>query len=169
VRGYLLDTNIVVYWFDARRPQHERVVRHIQELPEATPLMISAITLGEIEFGLQVSKVSTPEQEAAQEELRAFIDINLPMVLDVTKATRITYGTLRASLCEKYASNARRRSGLRPEQLIDPATSQELGIQENDLWIAAQALEYNLVFVTNDKMAQIREVCAEFQIENWAV
>jgi predicted nucleic acid-binding protein len=67
VRGYLLDTNIVVYWFDARRPQHERVVRHIQALPEATPLMISAITLGEIEFGLQVSKVSTPEQEASQE------------------------------------------------------------------------------------------------------
>jgi hypothetical protein len=26
----------VVYWFDARRPQHERVVRHIQELPDTT-------------------------------------------------------------------------------------------------------------------------------------
>jgi hypothetical protein len=25
-----------VYWFDARRPQHERVVRHIQELPDTT-------------------------------------------------------------------------------------------------------------------------------------
>jgi tRNA(fMet)-specific endonuclease VapC len=60
VRGYLVDTNIVVYWFDARRPQYECVVRHIQELPEATPLMISAITLGEIEFGLQVAKASTP-------------------------------------------------------------------------------------------------------------
>jgi predicted nucleic acid-binding protein len=94
VRGYLLDTNIVVYWFDARRPQHERVVRHIQELPEATPLMISAITLGEIEFGLQVSKVSTLEQEVSQEALRVFTDTNLPMVLDVTKATRISYGAL---------------------------------------------------------------------------
>ena len=101
MRGYLLDTNIVVYWFDARRPQHECVVRHIQELPEATPLMISAITLGEIEFGLQVSKVSTPEQEASQEELRAFIDTNLPMVLDITKATRISYGALRASVAEQ--------------------------------------------------------------------
>jgi tRNA(fMet)-specific endonuclease VapC len=169
VRGYLLDTNIVMYWFDARCPQHERVVRHIQELPEATPLMISAITLGEIEFGLQVSKVSTPEQEAAQEELRAFIDTNLPMALDVTKATRISYGALRASVFEKYVPNARRRSGLRPEQLVDPVTSQELGIQENDLWMAAQALEYNLVFVTNDKMERIREVCAALQVENWTV
>jgi predicted nucleic acid-binding protein len=48
-------------------------------------------------------------------------------------------------------------------------TSQELGIQENDLWMAAQALEYNLVFVTNDKMERIREVCADLQLENWTV
>jgi tRNA(fMet)-specific endonuclease VapC len=137
VRGYLLDTNIVAYWFDTRRPQHERVAQHIQELPETTPLMISAITLGEIEYGLQVSKVNTLEQEV----FRAFIHTNLPMVLDVTQMTRIYYGALRADVFEKYAPNAKRRSGLRPEQLIDPVTSQELGIQENDLWIAAQALE----------------------------
>lgn len=87
---------------------------------------------------------------------------------DVTKATRIYYGSLRASVFEKYAPNAKRRSGLRPAQLIDPVTSQELGIQENDLWIAAQALEYNLVFVTNDKMERMRDVCEELQIENWA-
>ena len=162
MRGYLLDTNIIAYWFDTRRPQHERVAQHIQELPDATPLMISAITLGEIEFGLQVAKSTTPEQEA----FRAFINTNLPMVLDVTKATRIYYGSLRASVFEKYAPNARRRRGLRPVQLIDPVPARELGIQENDLWIAAQALEYNLVLVTNDKMDRIRDVCEDLQIEN---
>ena len=162
--GYLLDTNIVAYWFDERRPQHDRVVHHIQELPETTPLMISAITLGEIEFGLQVAQDATPDQEA----LRTFINDNLPMVLNITKATRTYYGSLRASVFEKYAPNVKRRRGLRPEQLIDPVTSQELGIQENDLWIAAQALEYNLVFVTNDKMERIRDACAELQMANWA-
>ena len=35
--------------------------------------------------------------------------------------------------------------------------------------MAAQALEYNLVFVTNDKMERIREVCVDLQIENWTV
>jgi predicted nucleic acid-binding protein len=35
--------------------------------------------------------------------------------------------------------------------------------------MAAQALEYNLVFVTNDKIERIREVCAAIQIENWTV
>lgn len=164
MHGYLLDTNIVAYWFDIRRPQHERVVHHIQELPEATPLMISAISLGEIEYGLQVAKGHTPYQEA----FRIFVNTHLPMVLNITQATRIYYGSLRARVFEKYAPNVRRRIGLRPEQLVDPMTSQELGIQENDLWIAAQAWEYNLVFVTNDKMARIREVCEDLQIENWA-
>jgi tRNA(fMet)-specific endonuclease VapC len=125
--------------------------------------MISAITLGEIEYGLQVARIDTLKQEA----FRVFISTNLPMVLDITKATRIDYGSLRASVFEKYASNARRRRGLRPEQLIDPVTSRELGIQENDLWIAAQALEYNLVLVTNDKMDRIRDVCEDLQVKNW--
>ena len=141
----------------------QRVVQHIQELPDATPLMISAITLGEIEYGLQVARIDALKQE----DYRAFISTNLPMVLDITKATRIYYGSLRASVFETYAPNARRRRGLRPEQLIDPVTSRELGIQENDLWIAAQALEYNLVLVTNDKMDRIRDVCEDLQVENW--
>jgi tRNA(fMet)-specific endonuclease VapC len=90
------------------------------------------------------------------------------MVLNITKATRIYYGSLRARIFEKYAPNERRCRGLRPEQLIDLVTSRELGIQENDLWIAAQALEYNLVLVTNDKMDRIRDVCEDLQVENWA-
>ena len=145
MHGYLLDTNIIRYRFDERRSEHQRIVQHIQELPDATPLMISAITLGEIEYGLQVARSDALQQEA----YRTFISIHLPMVLDITKATRIY-------------------RGLWPEQLIDPVTSRELGIQENDLWIAAQALEYNLVLVTNDKMDRIRDVCEDLQVENWA-
>ena len=163
MHGYLLDTNIVRYWFDERRAEHQRVVQHIQELPDTAPLMISAITLGEIEYGLQVARIDALKQE----DYLAFISIHLPMVLDITKATRIYYGALRASIFEKYAPNPRRRRGLRPEQLIDPVTSRELGIQENDIWIAAQALEYNLVLVTNDKMDRIRDVCEDLQVENW--
>ena len=168
MHGYLLDTNIVTYWFDVRRSEHRCVMRYIQALPEAAPLMISAITLGEIEFGLQVSHINTPEKEASQVELRAFIETTFPMVLDVTKATRISYGALRASVFEKYAPKEKRRRSLRPEQLVDTVTSQELGIQENDLWIAAQALEYNLVFVTNDRMERIQDVSADLQVRNWA-
>ena len=99
--------------------------------------------------------------------LHAKNDISLLKSTREEKAVSL-WPTIRAGVFEKYAPNVKRRRGLRPEQLIDPVTSQELGIQENDLWIAAQALEYNLVWVTNDKMERIRDVCEELQIENWA-
>ena len=142
--GYLLDTNIVTYWFDTGRPQHARVAQHIQSLPQATPLRISAITLGEIEYGLALL---LEDSTAWQGELRAFIAERLPMVLNIRKTTRLYYGSIRARLFEKYAPREKRRRRRRPEQLIDPVTSRELGIQENDLWLVAQALEFHLVLV----------------------
>lgn len=141
-------------------------MQRIQALPPATPLMVSAITLGEIEYGLSVVPGNHPVEQQA---LRVFIDHHLPMVLEVRKTTRTYYGMIRASLFEKYAPREIRRRGLRPEQLVDPVTSRELGIQENDIWLAAQALEFNLVFVTNDTMERIRDVCEELQVENWAM
>jgi tRNA(fMet)-specific endonuclease VapC len=128
--------------------------------------MVSAITLGEIECGLSVVSEDDPTEQHA---LRIFVDRHLPMVLDIRKTTRTYYGMLRAGLFEKYAPREKRRRGLRPEQLVDPVTSRELGIQENDIWLAAQALEFNLVLVTNDSMGRIRDVCEALQIENWAV
>jgi len=51
--------------------------------------------------------------------------------------------------------------------LVDPVTAKVLGIQENDLWIAAQAIERNLILVTNDGMSRIREIASELRIEDW--
>jgi tRNA(fMet)-specific endonuclease VapC len=137
---------------------------HSSTPPEA-PLRVSAITLGEIEYGL---RVVSEDSTALQEAFRELVDRRLPMVLDISKTTRMYYGLLRARLFEKYAPRHRRRRGLRPEQLIDPVRSRELGIQENDLWLAAQALEFNLVLATNDALEPIRAVCEELQMENWA-
>jgi len=68
----------------------------------------------------------------------------------------------------------RRRRGrrvFRPEQLIDPVTSLELKIQENDLWIVAQAITKDLTLVTNDRksLEPLVEVAGnELHIKNWA-
>jgi len=53
VQGFLLDTNIVRYWFDADCPEHGRVAWRTQQLPPGTFLVVSAISLGEIEYGQQ--------------------------------------------------------------------------------------------------------------------
>ena len=164
MQGYLLDTNIVSYWFDGECLQNQAVVKHVEHLPKGTPLAVSAITLGEIEFGLRVRSKEPLEFEA---ELQRFILDQLPQVLEITKTTRTYYGLLRARLFDRFAPAEKRLRGRRPEQLTNPVTGQELGIQENDLWIAAQAIEYNLVLVTNDALTRIREIGGDLKIEDW--
>lgn len=165
LKGYLLDTNILSYWFAEGSAEHERVTQHILSLPGDSLLAISAITLGEVEYGHRaVSAEETPKQTTFLE----LINEQLPTVLNVMASTRLYYGRLRADLFEKFYPAGRKKRGLRPEQLVDPVTSLELGIQENDLWIAAQAIEYNLVLVTADRLQQIREVAKDLDVENWA-
>jgi predicted nucleic acid-binding protein len=43
-------------------------------------------------------------------------------------------------------------------------------VDENDVWIAAQAVESKFVLVTNDKLTRIRDAAAELDLrmENWA-
>lgn len=168
MRGYLLDTNIITYWFDHDDPRHGQVLGHIEALLPDTPLRISSVTLGEIEYGL----CADPRPDSAlREELTAFVKEKLPPALDVRNTTAIYYGPLRAQLFDKFFPKKGRRKGLRPEQMTDPVTAKELGIQENDLWLAAQAIEHRLVLVTHDNMDHIRQVLEgelALDIEDWA-
>lgn len=160
--GYLLDTNMISYWYDEEKPEHDAVRQHIESLPNASPLAISVITLGEIEYGHRcVSETDTIRQR----DYSRFIVTQIPRVLDISRHAGKLYGQVRAEAFNKWAESRKHK---RPEQLVDPVTGRELGIQENDLWICAQALEQNLVLVTNDNMARIREVTSELQVENWA-
>jgi len=141
VRGYLLDTNIMAYWFDKKRPEYQKVNERIDSLDPNTPLRISAISLGEIEYGHRC--VSNGDTDI-QLTFKKYITTRFPGILNVRQSTTIYYGQIRARLFEKYAPKNGRKN-LRPCQLVDPLTAKILGIQENDLWIVAQASEYNLV------------------------
>ena len=55
-----------------------------------------------------------------------------------------------------------------PESCYDRVTGQELGIDENDLWIAAQSIAHNLVLVSNDRMLKIRTAAGVvLDLEDW--
>lgn len=162
-RGYLLDTNTIAFWFSPTRREHKLVVQRIEALPAESPLVTSAIVLGEIEYGCRAAR---PISQDALNEVARLVRARFPRMLQVGLSTAETYGRLRAALFRKYAPKKDRR-GLRPEQLTDPMTSRELGIQENDLWIAAQALEHNLVLVTKDKLDHIRAVAPRLVLEDW--
>jgi predicted nucleic acid-binding protein len=60
----------------------------------------------------------------------------------------------------------------RLKQLVDPDTTEDLGVQENDVWIAAQAITQNFTLVTHDSRghfgALLRHFHATLRVEDWA-
>ena len=128
-------------------------------------MRISAISWGEIEYGHRcTSKSDTPTQIKYKE----FVEKRVPQVLRIDRNTSHCYGEIRTNLFDKFAPKGA-RNGLRPCQLIDPISAKDLGIQENDLWIAAQAIEFNLVLVTHDRIHRLKEVAPDqLEFEDWA-
>ena len=177
MRAFLLDTNIWEYWYNHKGHPKEsaNIQKRIEELINREQNVekfvwqpaISVITWGEIDYGYNVM----PKKEQSREaEFRKFISGVAPWLVPINRHTAKTYGELRARLFDKYAEKDKRTKKRRPEQLIDPVTSLELKIQENDLWIAAQAISRNLMLVTNDAMEHIREVAGDsLHIDNWAI
>jgi tRNA(fMet)-specific endonuclease VapC len=121
------------------------------------------VTLGEIAFGHKL--VPKPNVDA-QRDYENFLSSQFPFVVSIDRHTVEYYAILRAKLFQKFAPKNKRPRWI--EQLQDPISGRELGIQENDLWLAAQAVQYNLVFVTNDRLKKIRGIESDLLIEDWA-
>lgn len=175
---YLLDTNILSYWYDGNCDEHARVLARLKAACQPDPqtgevprLFISAITIGEIEYGHRVNP--TPDS-SAQSQYMTFVRQQCPEHLGITGHVGEDYGELRAWLFNNFSRKDKRTKAKRPEELIDPTTARELGIQENDLWIAAQAMTHNLVLVTHDSSRHFVELLRHFKsahridVEDWA-
>jgi predicted nucleic acid-binding protein len=171
VPDYLLDTNILRYWYDTRCPQYSKVIARVNAVLQPDPqtqyvprLFISVITLGEIEQGHR--SAPTPDS-SAQAQYITFVREQCPEVLEITKDVSAPYGDLKAWLFNK---KKHRSKAERAKQVVDPASAKELGAHENDIWIAAHAIARNLVLVTHDAgFGELqRQFAATLQVEDWA-
>jgi tRNA(fMet)-specific endonuclease VapC len=156
--AYLLDTSIASIAFDAGNKSHVEVRRRLSELGES-PISICSVSLGEVEYGLQVSPgIDTARHRTVRSNLLQY------QILDIDRHTGKVYGEMRGELFRRYGiRDARGRlKEKRPEDLLDRTTSRELGIQENDLWIVSVAVQYNLRFITRDKMDRILTAAKDF-------
>jgi len=166
MRTFLLDTCIWSYWFNPNRLEHTKIKQQVESLAGNSVLGISIITWGEIVYG---HHVSGKKGHPIQAEYLQFIKSKEPKTFKIDIHTANTYGKLRAHLFDRYAPKEKRKKNLRPEQLVNPVTSLELGIQENDLWIVAQAIVRGLTLVTHDKFTHIREIAgSELHTKDWA-
>lgn len=169
--GYLLDTNVIRHWFDSESGSFPEVKTSADARAADSPLYVSAITLGEMEYG----HARNPSGAGAKrDEFIRFVRRRLPQILEVSRHTAEPFGRIRAKLETRYPPKGGwpKKTKRRPEKLYDPVAARELGIDENDLWIVAQAVERNLILVTSDKMRRIREAVCDvypsFRSEDWA-
>ena len=166
--GYLLDTTVASWICDGLNPSHGEARRKLSALGSA-PVFISSVTIGEIEYGLGVSRAADPRRHAAVRS--AILGY---AILPIDHHTARAYGEIRAAL---FAQHAPRDSHGRltrkvPEDLVELTTGKALGIQGNDLWIVSVAVQYDLRLVTNDQAEGMRRVLAAanhaHRAEYWA-
>jgi predicted nucleic acid-binding protein len=168
VRDYLIDTQIIRYWFDGESGMFPAVKEAAESRTAESRLWVSGITLGEIAYG---HCVHPQGGGVIRSRFLEFITDELPLIAPVTQHTAEHYGKIRAHLVENFGPKKGWGDKKRAEQLCDPFTALSLGIDENDLWLVSQAAEMNLTFVTKDGMARIRDAVAavypDLLIENW--
>ena len=170
--SYLLDTCIIRYLFDdtpaAKADDKLLRLRSRLEAIKDAPLIICAVTLGEVEYGLRAADINEEKQRKVRDAL-----VRFKTVVPLTRDTACPYyAQTRADLFKEYAPKDRKgkkRAQIFIDELIDPTSGKELTIQENDLWIACIALQYNFVLVSDDSdMQRIQSVCGKaLRVENW--
>lgn len=166
MKGYLLDNNAINRWFSG----NQKVTARADSLPPGDQVRASIITLGELRFGHE--RTATTDQERRDEYERWFKD-KFPDPLLLTKHTPQFYGEIRAKIFELFPPKSDKEN--HPEKCYDKVFACDICIDENDLWVAAQAAERGLVLVTADKMKRIKtaadalapRVVWRLETENW--
>lgn len=149
--AYLLDTSIASIAFDVANRSHAQIRSRLSTLGQSSVSICSA-SVGEVEYGLQVSPAIDPSRHASVRS-----NLLQYQILDIDRHTARVYGQIRGHIFRRHGTrDARGRvREKRPEELLEATTSRELGIQENDLWIVSVAVQYNLRLITRDRMERI--------------
>lgn len=157
VTPYLLDTTILSIYLDANHPHHAQKMAALNALPIQAPRYVSVVGLAELSFGIRLAEtLGKADLQSLKEIIRRARNHAL---LDVTAHTSDAYAEIKAKMASKYLSKVLRKD--RPKYLedwVDKATGKALGIDENDLWMCAQAKERDIIFLTADgRMQRIPE------------
>jgi len=118
-------------------------------------MWISAIALGEIQFGLSNSTTDVLRRREFEQFIARVVR---HQVKEITASTCFCYADILRRLWDKYPP---------PSDMPKEAYLVTLGVDINDVWIVASAWEYGLTLLTQDKMLRIREVVPEVTFECW--
>lgn len=146
MRGYLLDDNHV----GAFIREEPGIMAKARATPPEHLVWICNITLGEIEAGHR-GMSQTTDQRKRDEFIRLVNEKFEGFKWEVSEHTPAYYGEIMGRIWQNHPP----KPGVKTERhLLD------LGVDINDVWAVAVAWEHGLTFLTDDKMACIREAVA---------
>ena len=147
--GYIYDTSILSALLDPAHRRHADIARAVTALPEEASHFVSAVSLAELTFGVRMSEAFAPGRLPSLEQM--LVDVRAYGVLEIGHHTSAAYAELKTNLAKRYLLKANRRD--RPRWIEEwPLNNrgQRLQVDENDLWLCAQAKERSLTLLTAD-------------------
>lgn len=153
-KGYLLDTNVASAANYANSAEHNKVQNWLGTLGSNDITYISAVSLAEIEYGLNLKPLSARDKAKVRSLLAPY------EILEIDRHTAKVYGEIRADIFNKYSPRNKRGRVKKKyvEDLLERTSGKSLGIQENDLWIVSVAVQHNMEFVTFEKRGKIGKI-----------
>lgn len=146
--GYLLDTSALSAYLNEAHPNHAPALALVDGLPTEAAKFISAVTLAEIGYGIRLAELQgsrrLDEYRSRLSAARRYAPLN------ITRHTSEVYAELKVGLAAKVHRKPKRKMPRWIEDWVELGSAKSLRIDENDLWICAQAKERDLVLVTGD-------------------
>ncbi|MGD1046029.1 MAG: PIN domain-containing protein [Bacteroidota bacterium] len=170
-RDYLLDTSIIS-WFGRLKsgmkcPECKALAQNLEDRKSAK-IFLCPIPIGESQRGILLA----PKGKVIA-DINSIIDSFSGVISIDGQTAKECYAELYARLFKNYLLTNRKADPagkLRVKDQIDTIATSEMGAQENDLWLAAVAMRYNLILVTNDGMRRIKAICRdEIIFEDWLI
>ncbi len=150
--GYLLDTNHISAWEE----QNPAFAEHFRNCSPENIVWVCPISLGETEWGLRITNTTDAQRRA---RCRRFIEDNaLDFVRPIETTTRDSYAQIMERIWQAHPP---------PPRMETQRHLTNLGVDVNDVWITAVALEHGLTLLTDDQMPVIRNCVPEVLVENW--
>lgn len=143
----LLDTNFVSVLFDPRRPNFAAVQARAQAFAQTDLVYLSAVVLAELRYGMEAAQRAGQDVSHIRQTL---IQAATYPLAEIGRHTAEAYGDVKARLADYYLDMSRRAPRWL-ENWQDRASAQILQVDENDLWIVAQAVERDYLLVTSDQ------------------
>jgi tRNA(fMet)-specific endonuclease VapC len=154
--AYLVETSALSALLQDNHSHHAIAEAVFSALPDGSAQFASIVTVAEMEFGLKqvIANGAHARQIAAVTARIAIVRNYAPLPL--THHTAINYAELKSKIAQHIQPKANSQGLNRWIELWqDGNVGSQLGIDENDLWIAAQAKERDFTVIAGDRDFEI--------------